>query len=92
MIELEQCPFCGGSVFMWEDAVQQTPKIGRVVECENCGIRTVIPWAVEISQASAVWNHRVKPNKRPSLGITLASAMLKGLGQFEMGCGEDTND
>ncbi len=57
-MKLKPCPFCGGSVFMWEDALQESPKIGRVIECERCGVRFVIPWALIADQAAEAWNRR----------------------------------
>lgn len=41
---------------MWEDALQESPKIGRVFECERCGVRVVIPWAIEVFQGVEAWN------------------------------------
>lgn len=59
MLGLKPCPFCGGTVGMWEDALQESPKIGRVIECERCGIRVVVPWALIVDQGIEAWNRRV---------------------------------
>lgn len=59
MENLKPCPFCGGALNIWEQQEQIKPKIGKVAQCEKCGVRISIPWALEEFQAVEFLNMRV---------------------------------
>ena len=49
MEKLKPCPFCGGALHIWKQQIK--PIIGKVAECDKCGVRISIPWALEEFQA-----------------------------------------
>ena len=58
MSELKPCPFCGGALHIWKHQHQIMPKIGKVAECDKCGVRISIPWALEEFQVVEFLNRR----------------------------------
>ena len=56
--KLKPCPFCGGALDIWKQQIK--PTIGKVAECDKCGVRICIPWALEEFQAVEFLNRRVK--------------------------------
>lgn len=55
---LKPCPFCGGALHIWERQHQINPKIGKVAQCDECGVLISIPWALEEFQAVEFLNRR----------------------------------
>lgn len=53
---LKPCPFCGGKLHIWKQQIK--PTIGKVAECDSCGVRICIPWALEEFQAVEFLNRR----------------------------------
>lgn len=53
-IKLRCCPFCGGSVEMWE----RNFGVVTVFQCNKCKARVIFPW----NKSPMDWNRRV-PNE-----------------------------
>ena len=60
--KLKPCPFCGGEAEIWDS---HPFEIGKIIECQKCGVRFAIPWAVINTQATEAWNRRAE-NERPN--------------------------
>lgn len=56
--KLKPCPFCGGRLYIWEQQIK--PTIGKVSQCDKCGVLISIPWALEEFQAVEFLNRRAE--------------------------------
>lgn len=63
MEKMEGCPFCGGTVTVWDTGFG----VVRVIECSHCKTRFVFPWNRTGDDLFKFWNARTQASGKETV-------------------------